>query len=236
MMYRIASPPVPPPRRKTHINLQAHARRSSLWASPSLAIITVTFFLPMTKACDDVVSPMSQAAESVGAFVWIVPTFLSAALLALALVKSLDGNPATRFAFVCVGTLVGTLLVVAVDCLGDKGAFIVPAYGFTALAAIALMVRSRRHYAWRSLSLLVDAYTVAALPLAAVVFAAAEYYGAFIFMFAYTALVAQRITLAVHTRWLLREARSHLADVEERHDRLGRVQRLAPAEHQTATR
>jgi hypothetical protein len=156
-----------------------------------LAVVAITFFLPFTKTCSEsVASPLSESTKDLGSFFLLAPTFFTAAVLAVAIVYTfVTKRSATHLALAATAWSVLAAGWVIVASFGKDNAWIL----FVATAACAPLYG----FAWssrglRSLSLLVDAYLFASLPVAALVTISAQFYGAYLFIAAFALLALMR--------------------------------------------
>ena len=191
--YRAARSVAPPRERRSIDTTPASAL--------PLAVIAITFFLPVMKDCDDrVVSPLDEASKSLGSFFWIAPLFLASAVLGATIVHTyVKRRGATWAALLFVGLHVASAAVVALVALGrdgDKDAlWALPCVPATILYAVAPFRRGRRR-----LSLLVDAHLFAGLALAALVVSVSAYWGGYTFSVAFLFFVvlrAAQLTFAI---------------------------------------
>jgi hypothetical protein len=166
-----------------------------------LGLVALTFFLPMTDTCNHAVSPLAYIRESgFASGLWIAPTFATAAILTVAVIRSAFGRaPKTTAATWATTALVTSLPILAVLFALDKSwASIL--YALTAIASSAILFRARTKRGWERLASLLDVFAVAALPLAAVIVDVGKYFGAYVFLAAYSAFAAQRVFVAVRAR------------------------------------
>ncbi len=170
-------------------------------ASMPLALVALTFFLPMTDACDHAVSPFAYIRESgFSSGLWLAPTFATAAILTVAVLRSaLHSTPKTTSAYWATAALVASLPVLALLFAFDKS-WLSVVYGLTAVASASLLFRARTKRGWDLLASLLDVFAVAALPLAAVIFDVAKYFGAYVFLASYAAFATQRVFVAARAR------------------------------------
>ncbi len=167
-------------------------RRSTTLASAlPLAVIAFAFFLPFTRSNERVTTPLREATDGPGAFFVCVPTFLSAAVLCAAIVYTFaTKRAATRAALAAMGwSVLAAAWVVVMTSFDKDEAWL--------LFAVAAVCAPFYGFAWssrglRRLSLLVDAYLFASLPVAGLSAASAKYYGAYVFVGAYVLLVVLR--------------------------------------------
>jgi hypothetical protein len=165
-----------------------------------LVAVAATFFLPMVDSCKQAVSPLTYVAGGgVGPALWVLPTFVTAAVLAVAVFRSWRAKARTALAFAAMGAFALTLPVLGV-IFGVDGAYVMaPIYGAATLATLLLLKRARAKGAWERLSALLDAYAVAAFPLAVTITALAKYAGAYAFVIAYVAFATQRGLVALQS-------------------------------------
>jgi hypothetical protein len=171
-------------------------RRTAL---PLVAVVA-TFFLPMTDSCKDAVSPLTYVeGGGVGPVIWVIPTFVTAAVLAVAVFRSWRRKAKTALAFATMGAFALTLPALAV-MFGVDGAYVMaPIYAVATLATALLMKRAREKMGWQRLSALLDAYAAAAFPLAITIASLAKYSGAYVFVIAYVAFATQRALVALQS-------------------------------------
>jgi len=166
-------------------------------SSLPLGIIAITLFLPVTHDCDNhLESPLDAASSSFGSFMWIAPLFVAAAALCMSIVYTYWKRSSTTWmATATVGVHVISAAVVAVvNALGDQK--VVP-WMFAAIPALAIFTVAWWRRGVRRLSLLVDAYLVASLPLAGLVVMVADVYGGYLFGFAFVLLILLRVAQLV---------------------------------------
>ena len=175
-----------------------------------LGLMVLTFVLPMTTTCGgEVVSPVTFAVGSLGAAFWILPTYIAGALLTIGALRGRAG----RWTGAAMTILTTSLPVLAVLFLHDGWSHVPAVYATAGVGAAALLVRALRRSGPERLRGLLDAYAVAALPLAMAILAEAQFAGAYLFGFAYAAFATQRAFLAAQ-RW-------HAGrDVRRQHQRL----------------
>ena len=166
-----------------------------------LVVVAGTFFLPMAQACDHGVSPLKYIAEDHDALatIWIAPTFAVAAVLAIAVMRSWRAKAKNALAFAVMGAFALTLPVFTVMFGLQKVHTMSTLYAVAAVGTIALLERARRKRGWERLSALLDAYAVAAFPLATTIAWLAQYSGAYIFVVAYVAFATQRALVAIQS-------------------------------------
>ena len=165
-------------------------------SSLPLGIIAITLFLPVTHDCNQQLeSPLDAASQSFGSFMWIAPLFLAAAALCMSIVYTYAKRSSSTFATVLVGVHVISASVVGiVTILGDKKGL---PWLIAAIPSLALFTVAWWRRGVRRLSLLVDAYLVAALPLAGLVVMVADVYGGYLFGFAFVLLIILRVAQLV---------------------------------------
>jgi hypothetical protein len=156
-------------------------------AALPLGIIAATFFLPVTDACNKAVSPFTYVRDgNLGSALWVLPTFVAAAVLV---------TRVRKLAFGSVAALVLSLPVIAVLFAGE-GSWLSPVYGAAAVASAWLLTRALLHRDEERDARVLDAFAVAAFPLAVVIADLGKYVGGYLFMFGYAALATQRLLLA----------------------------------------
>lgn len=166
-------------------------------SSVPLGIIAFTFFLPVTHDCNNQLeSPVGEAAKSFFAFIWIAPLFLAAAALCLSIIHTYTTRTATtRVATAFVGVHVLSAAVIAVvSVVGDKKG---TPWLLASIPALVLFTVAWWRRGLRRLSLLIDAYLVASLPLAGLVVMVADVYGGYLFGFAFALLILLRVAQLV---------------------------------------
>lgn len=177
-----------------------------------LVAVAATFFLPMTDSCNRAVSPLTYVAGGgVGPAIWVIPTFVTAVVLAAAVFRSWRSKAKTALAFAAMGAFAITLPVLGVIFGVDGAHVMAPIYGVATLATVLLMKRARAKAGWERLSALLDAYAAAAFPLSVTIASLAKYSGAYIFVVAYVAFATQRALVALQSA-LERRARLSRAD------------------------
>jgi len=165
-----------------------------------LGIIAITLFLPVTHDCNNhLESPLDAASESLTTSMWIVPMFVGAAALCASIAYAFWKRSSSTFmATAIIGAHVVTMAVMAViGIVDDKGA----PWLLVALPALAIFTVAWWRRGWRRLSLLVDAYLVAALPPAGLIVMVADAYGGYLFGFAFALLILFRVAQLVS--WLI---------------------------------
>ncbi len=171
-------------------------RRTAL---PLVAVVA-TFFLPMADSCKHAVSPLTfVAGGGVGPAIWVIPTFVTAAVLAVAVFRSWRAKAKTALAFATMGAFALTLPVLAVIFAFDGAHLMVPTYAAATLVTALLMKRAREKMGWQRLSALLDAYAAAAFPLSITIASLARYSGAYVFVIAYVAFATQRALVALQS-------------------------------------
>src|SRR5439155_9557259 len=97
----------------------------------------------------------------VGPVMWVLPTFVTALVLAGAVFRPWGTKAKTALAFAAMGAFALTLPVLGV-ILGVDGAYVIaPLYGVATLGTALLLKRARAKAGWERLSSLLDAYAVA---------------------------------------------------------------------------
>jgi hypothetical protein len=164
-----------------------------------LVVVAATFFLPMVDSCERAISPLSYVAEGPWQALWVLPTFAAAFVLATAVFRSWRSKAKTAIAFAAMGAFALTLPFHGV-AFGVSGA-LVPAimYGVATLGTVLLLGRARAKTGWQRLSSLLDAYAVAAAPLAVTIATIGKYAGAYAFVVAYVAFATQRGLVAIQS-------------------------------------
>lgn len=166
-------------------------------SSLPLGIIAITLFLPVTHDCNhQLESPLDAASASFASFMWIAPLFLAAAALCASIVYTYWKRASSSWmATALVGVHVISAAVVAVISIGEdhKG---IP-WLLAALPSLAIFTVAWWRRGLRRLSLLVDAYLVASLPLAGLVVMVADVYGGYLFGFAFVLLILLRVAQLV---------------------------------------
>lgn len=166
-------------------------------SSLPLGIIAITLFLPVTHDCNhQLESPLDAASASFGSFMWIAPLFVAAAALCASIVYTYWKRSSSTFmATALVGVHVISATVVAIMSIADgpKG---LP-WMLASLPSLAIFTVAWWRRGLRRLSLLVDAYLVAALPLAGLVVMVADVYGGYLFGFAFVLLILLRVAQLV---------------------------------------
>ena len=172
-------------------------RRTSL----PLGVLALTFFLPMADSCGDAVSPLRFLADERSFFkdLWLVPTFLTAAVLAVASCRSWRAKPIPAAARWATVSLVATLPVLAVLFAADSWPT-AALYGGATVAAWLLLRRARRGGDAGRPTALLEVYVVAALPLVIQIFGLAKYFGAYLFLGAYAMLASECVAAAFARR------------------------------------
>ena len=167
------------------------------FSSLPLGIIVITFLLPVTHDCNgQLEAPIDEAAKSFGAFMWIAPLFIAAGALCMSIIYTYwKRSSSTWMATATVGVHVISAAVVAVLNV-TNGSKVVP-WLFAALPALAIFTVAWWRRGVRRLSLLVDAYLVASLPLAGLVVLVADVYGGYLFGFAFALLILLRVAQLV---------------------------------------
>jgi hypothetical protein len=179
----------------------SHPKATTTRASVPLSAIALSFFLPMADTCNHVVSPFRYVREgSAGGALWVVPTFAAAAVLAVAAWRSQRGAARTRSGLLATAALVCTLPVLAVLFLATGAHVLAALYAVAGVASIGLLGRTRRKTGHERLAAVLDAYAVAALPLATSIALIGRYWGAYVFVVAYAALASQRLWLLAARR------------------------------------
>ena len=173
-----------------------------------LALVVATFFLPMADSCHRAVSPLTYVAEGgVGPALWVIPTFVTAAALAVAVLRSWRSKAKNALAFAAMGAFALTLPVLGVIFAMDGAYVMAPIYAVATLATALLMKRAKSRRGWQRLSALLDAYAVAAFPLSLTIAMLARYAGAYAFVIAYVAFATQRVLFALESIGGRRRAR-----------------------------
>jgi hypothetical protein len=191
-----------------------------------LALVAATFFLPMADSCNHAVSPLTYVAEGgVASAIWLIPTFITAEVLAVAVFRSWRQKAKTASAFATMSAFALTLPVLGVLFAFDGARVMAPIYAVATLVTAWLMKRARAKMGWERLSALLDAYAVAAFPLSVTIAALARYSGAYVFVIAYVAFATQRALVAlqsvstraqvVRTRVAAEDARARIAEPTE---------------------
>jgi hypothetical protein len=135
--------------------------------------------------------------ESWGAFLWIVPTFIGAAALCAAIVytyKTRSSSTWSALAVVAIHVLSASVVGI-VGLVEEK----TTPFILAVLPALPLFTVAWWRLGVARLSLLVDAYVFATLPLACLIAMVAELYGAYVFTFAFALLLLLR-----GTHWIAR--------------------------------
>jgi hypothetical protein len=166
-------------------------------SSLPLGIIAITVFLPMAHDCNNQLeSPIDVAAGSLKAFMWIVPMFVGAAALSASIVyTSFKRSSSTFMATAITGVHAISAGVLSVIGIAEDKKML--PWGLAALASLAIFTVAWWRRGFRRLSLLVDAYLVAALPMAGVVVMYTDVYGGYIFGFAFALLILLRVAQLV---------------------------------------
>jgi hypothetical protein len=165
-----------------------------------LVVVAATFFLPMTDSCNHAVSPMTYVAGGgVAPAIWVIPTFVTAVVLAAAVFRSWRAKARTALAFAAMGAFAITLPLLGALFAVDGAYVMAPIYGVASLATALLMKRARAKAGWERLSALLDAYAIAAFPLSVTIAALAKYSGAYLFVIAYVAFASQRALVALQS-------------------------------------
>jgi hypothetical protein len=162
-----------------------------------LGVIAITLFLPVTHDCNNQVqSPLDEASKSFGALMWIAPLFIAAAALSASIVYTYwKRSSSTWSATVFVGVHVLSSSAIGVfSVLGEKHT--VPWF-LASLPSLAIFTVAWWRRGGARLSLLVDAYLVAALPLACLVVMVSDVYGGYLFGLAFAFLIVLRVTQLV---------------------------------------
>ena len=186
--YRVAT--IAAPRRK------ARPIDATPFSSLPLGVIAITLFLPVTHDCNNAVqSPLDVASDSIGAFAWIAPMFVGAAALCMSIVYTYwKRSTSTWMATALVAVHVFSASVVSFITVADNPKAL-PC--LLALPSLAIFTVAWWHRGLRRLSLLVDAWLVAALPLAGIVVLVADVYGGYLFGFAFALLILLRVAQLV---------------------------------------
>ena len=167
------------------------------FSSLPLGIIAITLFLPVTHDCNQhLETPLDAASKSFGSFMWITPLFVAAAALCASIVYTYwKRSSSSWMATLLVGVHVISAAVVGVVMVIDdkKG---IP-WMLASLPALVIFTVAWWRRGVRRLSLLVDAYLVAALPLAGLVVMVADVYGGYLFGFAFALLILLRVAQLV---------------------------------------
>ncbi len=166
-------------------------------SSLPLGVIAITLFLPVAHDCNNQLeSPLDAASKSFGAFVSIAPLFIAAAVLCASIVYAYWKRSSSSWAAsVIVGMHVISAAVLAVLTLvDDKKA---GPWLLASLPALAVFTFAWWRRGLRRLSLLVDAYLVASLPLATVVVMVSDVYGGYAFGLAFLFLILLRVAQLV---------------------------------------
>jgi len=189
------------PYRSNLVALAARRKSRPIDATPfsslPLGIIAITLFLPVTHDCNNrLESPLDAASQSWGSFIWIAPLFLAAAALSASIVytywrRSSSSWMATALVAVHV---IGAAVVAVVSIAQDKNG--IP-WMLASIPALAIFTVAWWRRGVRRLSLLVDAYLVASLPLAGLVVMVADVYGGYLFGFAFVLLILLRVAQLV---------------------------------------
>ncbi len=185
-------------------------------ATMPLGVIVLTFFLPMADACQKVVSPLTYVqGGGVGGAMWVLPTFVTAVLLAVAVVRrraaramrdAAKPQHELTIALWAMTAFVATLPLLAALFAFDSSWWMAPIYALATATASVLLVRAWRRRAHERVAALLDVYAVAALPLAVAIADIGKYVGAHLFIVAYVALATQRALLALQPRRSLARA------------------------------
>lgn len=166
-------------------------------SSLPLGIIAITLFLPVTHDCNNrVESPLDVASKSFGSFVWITPFFVAAAALAASIVYTYWRRSSSTWmatALVAVHVISATVFAVLMLIDDKKG---IP-WALASLPSLAIFTVAWWRRGLRRLSLLVDAYLVAALPLAGLIVMVSDVYGGYLFGFAFVLLILLRVAQLV---------------------------------------
>jgi hypothetical protein len=163
----------------------------------------------MTDSCDHAISPLTYVAESgVASAFWVVPTFVTALVLVVAVFRSWRAKAKTALAFAAMGAFALTLPVLGAIFTVDGAHVMGPIYAVATLATVLFLMRARARAGWERLSSLLDAYAAAAFPLALTIAMLAKYAGAYAFVIAYVAFATQRALVAIQSAIERRRARA----------------------------
>ncbi len=176
------------------------ARRGATRSVLPLAVIVVAFFLPAARDCDAVVSPADLSFQAFPWFLWLVPVYLGAGLLlaSVVLARIRKGTPRGALGMVTAMGVMASWGFVALAFLSKGDGLPAVAGELTALVLAGVcVVRALRRRGWTRFIALVDAYLFSSFPVAVLNVLAGEYWGAWVFLAAYAALLVVRgITFA----------------------------------------
>ena len=168
------------------------------FSSLPLGIIAITLFLPVTHDCNhQLESPLDAASKSFGSFMGIAPLFIAAAALCASIVYTYwKRSSSTWMATALVGVQVISASVIAFVGVVEDKKDSVP-WLIASIPALVIFTVAWWRRGVRRLSLLVDAYLVAALPLAGLVVMVADVFGGYLFGFAFVLLILLRVAQLV---------------------------------------
>lgn len=179
------------------------ARKDASRSVIPLAAIVIAFFCPAAKDCDKVVSPADLAFQSFPWTLWLVPTYLGAALLIASILRARHRKraPSGLLAGFTACAVIASCVVAGIGMLFDKAS--PTSIGELAALAIALLflVKGLRRRGWARFFHFSNVYLAGSLPIAVLNLLAGEYWGAWLFLVAYGLLAVLRgVTIAAMVR------------------------------------